>query len=210
MEPKESAFDGKTTYIGGFSARSCAAVQAPGSAPRASAPAAVHPSRPLLMVDIDGVISLFGAPSAHAPGDGVREGSLHSIEGIPHFISSTAATHLLALGELYELVWASGWEERANEHLPRLLGLARELPFLRFERAVGRSHAHWKLHAIERYAGARPLAWIDDSFNGACHDWASSRDAPTLLVETSPARGLTEHEAQLLERWAHQLEPPPS
>jgi hypothetical protein len=152
------------------------------------------------MVDIDGVISLFGQPSA--PAGVAREGGLHSIEGIPHFLSSSAAAHLLALEKLYELVWASGWEERANEHLPRLLGLPRALPFLRFERTVGRSNAHWKLEAIERFAAARALAWIDDSFNAACHEWASARSAPTLLVATDPALGLTEREAQLLARWA--------
>ena len=153
------------------------------------------------MVDIDGVISLFGPP-LDARALPARHGSLHSIDGMPHFLSSSAAAHLLALADLYELVWASGWEERANEHLPRLLGLPPALPFLRFERAVGRTHAHWKLAAIERHARGRPLAWIDDSFNDACHSWASSRRAPTLLVATDPARGLTEHEAALLARWA--------
>jgi len=155
------------------------------------------------MVDIDGVISLFGAP-AHTDPDRSRAGSLHSIDGMPHFLSSSAAAHLLALAEVYDLVWASGWEERANEHLPRLLGLPPALPFLRFERAVGRSHAHWKLDAIERYAQARPLAWIDDSFNDACHDWARARAVPTLLVRTDPAHGLSGREARLLVRWAAQ------
>src|SRR5258708_7808518 len=75
--------------------------------------------RPLLMVDIDGVISLFGAGAAGAAGGRVV-GTFHSIEGIPHFLSATAATHLLTLETAFELVWASGWEERANEHLPNL------------------------------------------------------------------------------------------
>jgi len=160
------------------------------------------------MVDIDGVISLFGAP-AHALAEGARTGSLHSIDGIPHFLSSSAAAHLLALGELYELVWASGWEERANEHLPRLLGLPAGLPFLRFERAVGPADAHWKLAAVERHAGSRALAWIDDSFNDACHEWARARAAATLLVATDPAHGLTEREASELARWALSLQQHP-
>ena len=66
---------------------------------------------------------------------------------------------------MFELVWASGWEERANEHLPHLLGLPPELPFLRFERDVGRANAHWKLDAIDAYAGERALAWVDDALN---------------------------------------------
>jgi hypothetical protein len=157
--------------------------------------------RPLLLVDIDGVISLFAFESGPPP-----EGSFHSIDGIPHFLSSTAAGHLLRLAPMFELAWASGWEEKANEYLPHLLGLPR-LPHLSFERSVGRANAHWKLDAIETYAGERALAWIDDAFNDACHTWARTRGAPTLLMQTMPATGLTQREARLLERWARELGP---
>jgi hypothetical protein len=162
-------------------------------------------SRPLLMVDIDGVISLFGAPVFDPPDGGAPVGSFHSIDGIPHFLSSTAAAHLLALEPLFELVWASGWEDRANEHLPHLLGLPAALPFLRFARSPGRANAHWKLEAIDAYAADRPLAWIDDAFNPACHEWAERRGAPTLLVQTRPERGLTTAEARALAAWAQAL-----
>ncbi len=156
--------------------------------------------RPLLLVDIDGVISLFSFDHRSRP-----EGSFHSIDGIPHFLSSGAAEHLLALAPNFELAWASGWEEKANEYLPYLLGLP-ELPHLSFERSVGRTNAHWKLDAIEAYAGAtRALAWIDDAFNDACHLWASVRPAPTLLVQTQPANGLTACETEILARWADSL-----
>lgn len=161
-------------------------------------------TKPLLMVDIDGVISLFGLPDERR-GASV-EGSFHAIEGIPHFLSGTAAAHLLALQPLFEMVWASGWEERAGEHLPHLLGLPKGLPFLRFSRAVGRANAHWKLDAIGTFAAGRPLAWIDDAFNAACHLWAEERPAPTLLVQTDPELGLTAGEAQRLERWAQALQ----
>ena len=159
--------------------------------------------RPLLLVDIDGVISLFSFDHAARP-----EGTFHSIDGIPHFLSSSAAEHLLALAPNFEPVWASGWEEKANEYLPYLLGLP-ELPHLSFDRAVGRTNAHWKLDAIDAYAGTtRPLAWIDDAFNDACHEWAEARVAPTLLIQTMPASGLTKREAQTLERWAISLQDP--
>ncbi len=167
--------------------------------------------RPLLMVDIDGVISLFGGvhwrgwSGEIGDGDGRLDGSFHSIDGTPHFLSSTAAAHLLELASVFELVWASGWEERANEHLPHLLGLPAELPFLRFGCAVGRSNAHWKLEAIEAYADGRPLAWIDDALTAACHEWADARAAPTLLVQTQPDRGLTSDETEQLVAWAQGL-----
>jgi len=170
------------------------------------------------MVDIDGVISLFGAPPNAPGGRGPVDGSLHSIDGMIHFLSSSAAAHLLDLRTHFDLVWASGWEERANEHLPHLLGLPPELPFLRFARnvpatggpAAGQAagqvtHGHWKLESIDAYAGGRPLAWIDDALSPACHEWADARAAPTLLVQTDPQQGLTTREAQLLAAWAREL-----
>jgi hypothetical protein len=168
-------------------------------------------SRPLLLVDIDGVISLFGLCLDAAGQPRGVDGSFHSIDGIPHFLSSTAAAHLLALAPLFDLVWASGWEEKADEHLPHLLGLPAALPFLRFSRrplpvaggAGGRvTSGHWKLDAIDAYAGRRPLAWIDDALGPACQQWAAARPAPTLLVPTAPELGLTSREAQLLADWA--------
>lgn len=158
--------------------------------------------RPLLLVDIDGVLSLFAFEAGARP-----DGSFHWIDGIPHFLSSRAAEHLLELAPMFELAWASGWEEKANEYLPHLLGLP-ALPHLSFERQVRgtrQTHAHWKLDSIDAFAGDRPLAWIDDAFNEACHAWARARGAPTLLVQTMPASGLTRREAEILEGWARAL-----
>jgi hypothetical protein len=183
------------------------ALQAHGGATVALAkPSRDAAERPLLMVDIDGVISLFATPAGGSSGATAADGSFHSIDGIPHFLSSTAAAHLLALAPLFDLVWASGWEERANEHLPHLLGLPAALPFLRFARSPGRANAHWKLEAIDTYAAGRPLAWIDDAFNAACHSWAEERASATLLVRTDPEHGLTAREARDLARWAQELQ----
>ena len=152
--------------------------------------------KPLLLVDVDGVISLFGFAPERPP-----EGAFQAIDGIVHFISAAAGGHLLALAADFELVWCSGWEEKANEYLPRLLGLPAPLPYLVFERAPGRTRAHWKLEAIDAFAGRRALAWIDDAFNEACAQWARRRPAPTLLVPTDPARGLTVEDERTLRSW---------
>lgn len=155
--------------------------------------------KPVLLVDIDGVISLWGFGSDERPA-----GTWHSVEGIPHFLSSTAAGHLHALAEWFDPIWCSGWEERAGEHLPGLLGVP-ALPHLSFDRNPGRAHAHWKLAAIEQHAGDRPLAWIDDALDERCERWAAERAAPTLLVRTDPAVGLTGDGVEQLQRWAAAL-----
>ena len=153
---------------------------------------------PLLMVDVDGVISLFGFDRARLPA-----GRFELVDGIHHFLSATAGEHLRALMHCYELVWCTGWEEKANEYLPFALGLPGPLPHLTFERAVGRTNAHWKLDAIERFAGpSRPLAWVDDAHDEGCAAWAAARAAPTLLVATEPPVGLTDAHVAELVTWA--------
>jgi hypothetical protein len=157
--------------------------------------------KPVLFVDIDGVISLWGFPPNRRPA-----GRFLNVEGLIHYLSADARDHLHDLSAGYELVWCSGWEERANEVLPHALGLSGPLPFLSFDRDVGggrSSRPHWKLAAIDAYAGAgRALAWIDDAFNDACHAWAAARAAPTLLVPTEPASGMTRRHVDELLAWA--------
>lgn len=154
-----------------------------------------------MLVDIDGVLSLWGFDPNRRPG-----GTFTSVEGIVHFLSSEAARHLLALVSDYEPVWCTGWEEKANDHLPHAVGLG-PFPYLSFDGTPGTSTpGHWKLAAIDAYAGPdRPLAWVDDAFNDACFAWAERRDGPTLLVQTQPATGLVAEHAEALRGWARSL-----
>ena len=116
--------------------------------------------RPLLAVDVDGVISLFGFDDpTDAPGE------FHLIDGVAHCISLASGERLRRLAEWYDLVWATGWEERANEYLPTLLGLPEDLPYLTFDGRARFGSAHWKLDAIGEYAGDRPLAWNPEHTN---------------------------------------------
>ena len=132
-------------------------------------------TRPILFVDVDGVLSLFGFTPD------VRElpGPLHWIDGVAHCIPDDVGPRLARLAPSFELVWATGWEERANEHLPFLLNLPfDELPCLHFDGRAVFGSAHWKLDAIEEYAGERPAAWIDDNLDADCRAWADGAQRP--------------------------------
>lgn len=154
--------------------------------------------KPLLFVDIDGVISLWGFASDSRPA-----GAFHDVDGVIHFLSADAGISLLALAGGFDLVWCSGWEEKADEHLPHALALPAGLPFLSFSRDPGRADAHWKLAAIDAYAGPqRPLAWINDAPDTACDAWSVRRGAPTLLLTTTSAAGLSAAHVDELEAWA--------
>jgi hypothetical protein len=156
--------------------------------------------RPLLAVDIDGVISLFGfdepPPASMA--------KFELVDGTVHCISLGAGQRLMRLNDHFDLVWASGWEQKANDYMPNILGLP-ELPFLAFGGASRFGSAHWKLEPLDECGGDRPLAWIDDSFDQSCFEWAQNRAAPTLLVPTESALGLEEAHTEALLAWAKSL-----
>ena len=173
-------------------------------------------SLPALLVDVDGVISLWGFPSGSTP-----EGSWVTVDGIVHFLSAEAGRHLLALTDSFELVWCSGWEDKANEYLPQALGLPGPFPFLTFENrtSVGgfegdgasadTARPHWKLAAIDRWAGSRrALAWVDDAHDARTRAWAARRPGPTLLLDTEPATGLGSRQVQALLAWRDAIASP--
>jgi hypothetical protein len=66
--------------------------------------------KPLLFLDVDGVISLFGfsegygLASGDAPFSECPPGRLHSINGVMHYISSDCGVRLRRLAGRYELV----------------------------------------------------------------------------------------------------------
>ena len=154
---------------------------------------------PILFLDVDGVLSLYGFDHGEDP-----PGHFHSIDGIHHCIGHQCADRLRRLAGRFELVWATGWEEKANEYLPFILGLeGPELHTLSFDGRVAGGSAHWKIEAIEEYAQDRPAAWIDDNLDRRAERWAERRTAPTLLVPTDPAVGLDEEHVDRLLEWAN-------
>lgn len=157
--------------------------------------------KPLLFIDVDGVISTydFGA-------EDLDPRHLHMVDGILHHIRAEKADRIKTLLPHFDNVWATGWGERANEHLVFILGMPEELEVVEF--AVTPStdgSGHWKLDALTEFSGSRPAAWIDDGHNEACAAWAAERDAPTLLVSTDPFIGVTDEQVAELIDWAAQF-----
>src|SRR4051794_438051 len=164
-------------------------------------PLTVGSPRPLLLVDIDGVLSLFGDRRA-VPGTLVPT----LVDGVPHLLSRTAAEALQTLVPGFECVWCTGWKDRADSYLPHLLGLPRGWPYVHFESAPNHG-GHYKLGGIDAFAGRdRPLAWIDDHLDAACHAWAAERPGPTLLLQTDPEIGLTRAHVARARAWSATLD----
>jgi hypothetical protein len=99
-----------------------------------------------------------------------------------------------------------GGRSARTKHLPHILRLPfRELPSLTFDGRAVFGSAHWKVDAVDEFAGERPAAWIDDSVDDSCAAWAERRRAPTLILRTDPAVGLTDEHVERLLRWANEI-----
>jgi hypothetical protein len=155
-------------------------------------------AKPILFVDVDGVISVFGFDPQIAE----FPGPIHWIDGVAHCIPDEIGDRLMRLAKEFELVWATGWEEKANDYLPFILRMPGPLPFLSFGGKAVFGSAHWKLDAIDEYARGRPAAWIDDNVDEECQAWADSREGPTLIVQTSSPVGITDEHVEQLLAWA--------
>ena len=157
--------------------------------------------RPLLFLDVDGVIALKLLPGL------LPAGKWHEFGLVRAYVSWRAAERVCALATRYEIVWATGWEQGANRHFRPLPGVEHDLHVLEFGLDASSGSSDWKIKEISRTAGRRPAAWVDDGLEARHKRWARSRSAPTLLVQTDPHAGISEDQVKLLLEWADGLSP---
>ncbi len=151
--------------------------------------------RPLLLVDVDGVLNPWLAVGCP---DGFREYRFFPGERV---LLSTAHGDLLrSLISSFELVWATAWEHKANRLICPVIALP-ELPVIEFP-LTGPDYLFRKLPAVIDSVGDRACAWIDDEHQPDHYVWARERGVPTLLVDIDPAEGLTTRVAARLAEWA--------
>jgi hypothetical protein len=152
------------------------------------------PERPLLLLDVDGVLCPFGADESEPMRD-LRAG------GLTLRFAAALPDRLARLTREFDLVWATMWQQEANFALAPMVGLP-QLPFIRFadvDAAPGRT---WKLPAVRRHVRDRAFAWVDDDIGPDCHAWAQEREAPTLLLDVSSHCGLTDTDVDQLLAFA--------
>ena len=179
---------------------------------------------PLLFLDVDGPLNPFAAKPSRRP-DGYQthrmtpqrwmaaECAQLAAQGRPFkrakplrvWLNPAHGPALLALP--VELVWATTWEQDANEWIGPVLGLP-ALPVVHWPEHSSRpaqdpDSLFWKTKPLAEYAAGRPFAWVDDQITMADWRWcATQHPAPTLLQPIHPARGLTPSDFATLDRWA--------
>jgi HAD domain in Swiss Army Knife RNA repair proteins len=162
-------------------------------------PARLMASRPLALVDIDGVLNPYAAPSCPP---GFSEYRLFPNDAEPHWLCPTHGEWLRELAQVFDLVWASAWGTVAQQLLGPILDLD-DFPFVPMPPIPFPPRE--KVAAIENYVGDRAVAWIDDVLEDEARQWAQSRPAPTLLVPVDPAVGITRRHVEDLLAWASGL-----
>jgi hypothetical protein len=158
--------------------------------------------RPALLLDVDGVLNPFDAPERPAGYAEYRyqPGLMWGPKGLRVWLNPRHGPMLRAFAERHglELVWATTWEQQANEWIAPRIGLP-ALPVIRFG-----GGAMVKRPRVQEWAGDLPLAWIDDMFTALDYAWAHERGAPTLLVPVAPHVGLRDSDLKPIAEWAAQ------
>jgi len=157
-------------------------------------------TRPLLLIDVDGVLNPYLGAS-----DVVPEGyGAHRLGGMSVVLCASHGRWLHELAALFDLVWASTWEADAEALIGPTIGAPAGIPHLTFSERDPEDWT-WKLPAVERHVGDRPVAWLDDDPGHGAADWAATRAAPTLLIRPSPRVGWTRAERDQLVAFATAL-----
>lgn len=127
--------------------------------------------RPLLLIDVDGVLN----PTGLQPPDHVPTGfEAHRIDGLRVLLARQHGVWLTELAAGFDLVWATSWEHNADRQIADLVGMPRGLPAITFDHAA----SGWieKLPDVIAFVGDRPMAWVDDDLGPDAHAWAPDPD----------------------------------
>lgn len=142
--------------------------------------------KPLLLLDLDGPLNPF--LSWNAVDQGYERVNAEYSTWMLH---KKHGQWLRVLSQRAEVMWASTWEETANELACAFYGLP-DFSVLHFGSDSMRTGLPFKLHEVQQVAKDRPLIWIDDEIEEEAREWTMQRTDPTLLIVPDPSEGWTE------------------
>ncbi|MEV0111609.1 HAD domain-containing protein [Nocardia sp. NPDC050799] len=158
-----------------------------------------HAQHPLLFLDVDGPLLPFGEDPGREP---------RSVVSDSHFSRLRPEIGRWLAKLPCQLVWATTWEDEANDELGPRLGLPR-LPVVRWPESSAEYEREdrwfglcWKTRTLVDWAAGRPFAWVDDEITDADRTWvATQHRGPALLRHVEPFRGLSGEHFAALDHW---------
>lgn len=163
-------------------------------------------AKPYLLLDVDGVLCPFRGTDILAlkpQYSGMYPGyEYHGGESI-HFARALNGERIRRLMKSFDVVWATGWGEGANEIISPLHDLP-QFPVMPIPDA-DLEGVHWKQAAIEAYVpSGMPYAFIDDDIDDRGVLYGASRtSAPSLWLPTKCYEGITDTHVEALEGFAY-------
>lgn len=180
-------------------------------------PQVVIPDLPFLLVDVDGVLNVFGREYRDEDYDeevvDPRFEEMFEAGGPPMWfiirVPAGTRQRIERLEELYECVWCTTWEDKAVAELAPILGFGADWPVIHFsDGGAQRMYKTWKLPAVAKWSEEhkRPFAWIDDDLQEDCDFWVERQwqkdQRRILLVRPLSHIGLTDEHVATLEKFA--------
>jgi len=167
----------------------------------------MEPPRPLVLVDVDGVLN---PARSHAPG---YRGQWVFPSGLAHrlLLNPSHGPMLTELAEVAdaELVWASYWRHRANTWVAPRVGLPslRFVPIPRRWRPhTGSSPGSWKGCHVAAWVGQTPFVWFEDDADAVASLGRQPGLGRNLVVKIDPVTGLTSSHVEQARAWLDDLD----
>jgi len=163
--------------------------------------------KPLLLVDVDGVINVFDIVAFHLENeqdDSIEFEKEFDANGFRIRVPTGIHDRFISLQEHFECVWATTWEDDAPKLLSPTIGFGLEWPIIKFWTGRVANHRTWKLPSIKSWcednADGRRVAWIDDDLHEDAERWAIER-GDTILISTHHRKGFTQSLFNKLMEW---------
>lgn len=136
--------------------------------------------RPLLLIDVDGVLNVQPGPRRPA-----GDWQTHRVQGplVAEFLLHVNPVHgewLIGLSELFDLTWCTTWWRVANQRIAPLVGLPTYLAAVPLPDAFSNVPPNYaaKTPWVRRHAHGRAVAWVDDD--------CDERDTEALIRVLGP------------------------
>ncbi|MFF6834490.1 hypothetical protein ACFY84_21860 [Streptomyces sp. NPDC012438] len=168
-------------------------------------------TKPPLLIDVDGPLNPYAARPERSPeGYETHRTSPTGRTGakpLRVWLDPDHGSEPLALGEAYELVWATTWRGEASEWTGPPPGPP-EPPFADWPQMHGKAPrgTFRKTRYILEYAAGRPFAWIDDDTTSYDHEYGErNHPAAALLLRVDERIGPVRTDFDALAEWAAAL-----